>query len=622
MCGKGLRLTLVCFLVAALTELPKRSDGAVQQISVGPYGNCLALLDEGSVREWPISDVPSDLARIVKQVAAGRAHNLALLENGTVRAWGDNNNGQANVPIGLVKVKQVAAGDVHSLALLEDGTLISWGQGVAAIVPPGIKNVKQIAAGVVHNVAVLENGTVRAWGSEVNWGHALPISVPNDLANVTQVAAGFYHNLALLSDGTVRAWGENSNGQASVPSDLKDVQQIAAGYYHSLAVLKNGTIRGWGEDQYNVSTGGRGLRDVIQVAGGAYHSVALHKDGTVSAWGYGSSTDVPPDLQIPRGQQAPAPLPISTVWITPPVTATTEVASPPPIGAIVGGVLGGIAAVAIIVVLFLSHARRKRKSKQQEPDQVVWDVSPGYPLASKEEEQTMMTEASPAAAHYESTVLTVDHPLNYSKSSTEATSNWMSVAYPAPGVRTFPDGAAEPSPETISNTPTTLAPITFTTSQTVNVPSIPTTNATVGQPPALIITDASSTVEPPADATSVPNLPGPQSDAHPISVVARPHPTSRLVVDATDIEINYSIPPLGEGGFGIVHVGLFKKATPVAVKKIRGQLDEKTIRMFENEINAWEGLVQKNGLLSFAWTTCLAPSPIGRSNLFIPPYVF
>ena len=73
-------------------------------------------------------------------IAAGGSHSLALLSNGTVEAWGQNNNGElgngatadSSTPVavsGLSGVTAVAAGDNHSLALLSNGTVVAWGQG-------------------------------------------------------------------------------------------------------------------------------------------------------------------------------------------------------------------------------------------------------------------------------------------------------------------------------------------------------------------------------------------------------------------------------------------------------------------------------------------------------------
>src|SRR3981081_2940087 len=75
----------------------------------------------------------------VSAVAAGQRHNLALMENGTVMAWGNNETGQLGngtttsspLPIavrGLSEVKAVSAGSRQSLALLKDGTVVVWGE--------------------------------------------------------------------------------------------------------------------------------------------------------------------------------------------------------------------------------------------------------------------------------------------------------------------------------------------------------------------------------------------------------------------------------------------------------------------------------------------------------------
>jgi alpha-tubulin suppressor-like RCC1 family protein len=52
---------------------------------------------------------------------------LALKDDGTVVAWGDDGNGQSSVPAGLTDVVQVAGGRRHSLALKDDGTVVAWG---------------------------------------------------------------------------------------------------------------------------------------------------------------------------------------------------------------------------------------------------------------------------------------------------------------------------------------------------------------------------------------------------------------------------------------------------------------------------------------------------------------
>ncbi len=51
-------------------------------------------------------------------IAAGELHSVALRNDGTVIAWGDNSYGQTNVPPALSSVKMIAAGGDHTLAAI------------------------------------------------------------------------------------------------------------------------------------------------------------------------------------------------------------------------------------------------------------------------------------------------------------------------------------------------------------------------------------------------------------------------------------------------------------------------------------------------------------------------
>src|SRR6266403_887881 len=72
------------------------------------------------------SSVPTGLGTVIA-VAAGGSHSLALKNDGTVVAWGDNSAGQSSVPTGPGTVIAVAAGGYHSLGLRNDGTVVAWG---------------------------------------------------------------------------------------------------------------------------------------------------------------------------------------------------------------------------------------------------------------------------------------------------------------------------------------------------------------------------------------------------------------------------------------------------------------------------------------------------------------
>jgi hypothetical protein len=63
--------------------------------------------------------VPWDLSNVVA-VAAGNNHSVALLRDGTIRAWGWNGSGQTDVPPSASNVRAIASGLDHCLALLGD----------------------------------------------------------------------------------------------------------------------------------------------------------------------------------------------------------------------------------------------------------------------------------------------------------------------------------------------------------------------------------------------------------------------------------------------------------------------------------------------------------------------
>jgi hypothetical protein len=63
----------------------------------------------------------------VTAVSCGYRFTAALTRDGVVRCWGQNNNGQCNVPAGLGKVVDVFCGWYHVAALTEAGELVCWG---------------------------------------------------------------------------------------------------------------------------------------------------------------------------------------------------------------------------------------------------------------------------------------------------------------------------------------------------------------------------------------------------------------------------------------------------------------------------------------------------------------
>jgi alpha-tubulin suppressor-like RCC1 family protein len=243
-----------------------------------------------------VTNVPPGLTNVVA-IAAGTAHVLALNDNGTVVAWGDDNCGEIDVPLGLSNVVAIAAGYCFSLALIDDGTVVAWGSDSVGQtnVPPGLSNVVAIAAAGNDSLALKGDGTVVAWGDNT-YGAT---SIPPGLSNVVAIAANVdnyqsYYSLALKVDGTVVAWGLATEA-TNVPPDLTNLMAIADGDLDNWALKGDGTIATWNDNGILVDDPPPGLTNVTAIA----PDLALLGNGTVIAWGNGQvsvATNVPTSL--------------------------------------------------------------------------------------------------------------------------------------------------------------------------------------------------------------------------------------------------------------------------------------------------------------------------------------
>lgn len=291
----------------------------------------------------------------IKQVDAGSgSHTLAVGCDGKLYAWGVNNTGQLGngsvspyysaTPVtvkgvgcsgDLIGVKYISGGNDESFAIMNDGRLVSWGQNDKGQLGQNIP---------VTTTQVLCPGYVKKCSG-------------GDLTNVIQVEAGDENGYALLADGSVWSWGENSGGnglalgrgtagtstmatnntcaapmQYAEPTNMNifsaklvtNIKSISAGNGHLLLLDKEGFVWStggdWGPGQIgtgygyqspcgivhvlapdnsrcskfidnsnnsnqSVMTNADFLNNVVSIAGLQAASIAVTADGKAWAWG-------------------------------------------------------------------------------------------------------------------------------------------------------------------------------------------------------------------------------------------------------------------------------------------------------------------------------------------------
>ncbi len=355
---------------------------------------------------------PVDLGagHVVTAIDAGGNHTCAILDDTTLKCWGDNDNGQLGIGTGdghdwgddpsemgdgLPAVDlgtgrhavAVSAGVNHTCAILDDGSLRCWGdneQGqlglgdrrdrddprndmgdhLPAVDLGTARTARVVAAGTYHTCAILDDGAVKCWGD--GWrgelglgddidrgdqpgemGDALPtVDLGTGRSAVALTTGSFAgQNCALLDDATVKCWGYNAFGELGLgdhlnrgdgPGDMgDDLPPVALGSgrtalavasgtrgEHSCAVLDDGTVKCWGENdggqlgQGDRDTRGDGPgemgdhlppvqlgagRTVMAASGGSGHTCVVLDDHSVRCWGANTSGQLGLGDTIARG---------------------------------------------------------------------------------------------------------------------------------------------------------------------------------------------------------------------------------------------------------------------------------------------------------------------------------
>jgi alpha-tubulin suppressor-like RCC1 family protein len=266
--------------------------------------------------------------RIAVSLAAGAGHTCALLDDGSVKCWGQSLHGE----LGSGNKTSRGIGP-HEMG--DELPNIDFGTNRFAV---------SISAGQDHTCAVLDDGSVRCWGLNDHgqlglgdtddrgddpgeMGDALPSVDLGENRVVLALQAGAYHNCAVLDDEALKCWGHNNVGQLGLedeiargdnPGEMGDalpavdlgkseaVSSLSSSYANCV-VFDDGLMKCFG---YNFD-GQLGLGDVMtrgndpgemgealpivdvgpgrtvtSVALAVFHTCALRDDASVTCWGY------------------------------------------------------------------------------------------------------------------------------------------------------------------------------------------------------------------------------------------------------------------------------------------------------------------------------------------------
>jgi cysteine-rich repeat protein len=188
---------------ANLATVPTATSGQAVSLALGPFHSC-ALRGDKTLRCWGTEGRYGDTSGAqFSSVSTSETHNCGVLTSGALKCWGVDNFGQLGLgsnsndlvplqtaqPVQLGagrKAKSVTLGRFHTCAILDNGSVKCWGYNnngelgaghkeligdkagdMAALQPINLgsgRKAKQLAIGLETFCALLDDGQVTCWG--------------------------------------------------------------------------------------------------------------------------------------------------------------------------------------------------------------------------------------------------------------------------------------------------------------------------------------------------------------------------------------------------------------------------------------------------------------------------
>ncbi len=237
--GKVKLITTKGESVYALTE-----DGSLYAWGYNFSGE----LGAGNVNEYVNTPAKVNLPAKIKELIINYSSYYAILEDGSLYAWGNNSSGQLgvgdevnrNTPTKVnlpSKVKLITTKYDSVYAILEDSSLYTWGDngngelGAGNVneyvnTPAKVNlpaNIKELIISYPSAYAILEDGSLYVWGAnydaqlgvgdKVNRNNPAKVNLSGTIKELRNYLSSVY---ALMEDNSLYAWGDNGNGVLGV----------------------------------------------------------------------------------------------------------------------------------------------------------------------------------------------------------------------------------------------------------------------------------------------------------------------------------------------------------------------------------------------------------------------